>query len=229
MKCRFWSDLKPHTKKKSLPQLITQLTSPINCSREDIVESKNGLLVILTREEVEWVKHSTPQVCLVSFGCDSISLASKCSAKTKTCFSSPFFMQTHLNILLSLAGMTVSEASSTHLPIALWSSRLPNTGSHKCQAEYCLGRILQCKESVAESWQTAWLATNSQKTTGKCPSLQGDKQTMLRAGPTQVEEQLKIETSTLLLVLRETVLNYKTISTLWGGPLFAHIQTQSER
>lgn len=117
------------------------------------------------------IKHSLLRVCLVRIGCGATSLANDLPAKTNSRFSSPLIhirTQTHTFYLLTPHnGMTVSAAPNRHLPIALRSSLLLNTGAHKRWAEFSLQQIFALqRESANEVCQRASLTPNSQKTTG---------------------------------------------------------------
>lgn len=124
------------------------------------------------------MKRSQPQVCLVSFGCWSTALAAEL-CQNKSWLLLALCAHTHTHTLkrthFTCFGKTVSVASNPHLPIALRSSFLLNTGALRCWAEFSLQPILQCKEKV--STQPAnrhyWHQIAKKKKTGgekkKCP------------------------------------------------------------
>lgn len=126
---------------------------------------------LLSTGEVGQIKHSPPQVCLVSSGSGTASLANYFTAKNTPAFPHPLYTyacEHTFNLLTPHNSMTVSAASNRHLPIAPQSSLLLNTGAHKRWAEFSLPtNFAMQRESADEVCQHALLTPNSQKTTGK--------------------------------------------------------------
>lgn len=138
-----WTTLKKRPAAANHSSLVF-LSAQTECSREDSVEGKSGLLVILTREVVERIKtFNAPGL----FGGSWlwISFFGKLTlCQNKDLLFLSLLIQTHLNSLLSLSGMTVSEASNIYQPIAPRSSWFLNTGALRPLVERCLQQFFFC-------------------------------------------------------------------------------------